>query len=94
MTTMIGTITRRIPVRGTSWRRAMIRPPTIMIGAETMTVRPIRTTIWTCWTSLVLRVMSEAVPKWLTSTCENDSTERKMAPRRSRPNPIETLAAQ
>ena len=93
MTTMIGTITRRMPVRGTSWRRAMMTPPTIMIGAEIMTVRPIRTTIWTCWTSFVLRVMSEAVPKWLTSTCENDSTVRKIgaahvAPERpSRPSP-------
>ncbi len=53
-----------------------------------------RTTIWTCWTSFVLRVISEAVPKWLTSTCENDSTERKIAPRTSRPNDIETFADQ
>ncbi len=94
MTIMIGTITSRTPVRGMSWRRAMIRPPTIMIGAETIIVRPIRTTIWTCWTSLVLRVMSDAVPKWLTSTWEKDSTERKIAPRRSRPNDMETFAAQ
>ena len=36
---MIGTITSRSPDRGTSWRRAMITPPTIMIGAEIITVR-------------------------------------------------------
>ena len=89
-----GTITTRMPVSGTSWRRAMTTPPTSMIGAETMTVRPIRTTIWTCWTSFVFRVISEAAPKWLTSTWENDSTLRKMPARRSRPNAIETLAAQ
>ncbi len=69
-------------------------PPTSMIGAVTMTVRPVRTTIWTCCTSLVLRVMSEAAPKKLTSTWANDSTCRKTAPRTSRPNPIAIRAAQ
>ncbi len=89
-----GTITTRMPVSGTSWRRAMITPPTSMIGADTMTVRPMRTTIWTCWTSFVLRVISEAVPKWLTSTWENVSTFPKMPARRSRPKAIDTFAAQ
>ena len=91
---MSGTITRRIEVSGTSWRRAMITPPTSMIGADTITVRPISTTIWTCWTSFVLRVISEAAPKWLTSTWENACTCPKMAARRSRPKAIDTLAAQ
>ena len=49
-------------------------PPTIRIGAETMIVRPMKTTVWTCWTSFVLRVISDAGPNWLTSTCENVST--------------------
>ena len=31
---MIGMITSRTPDSGTSWRRAMIRPPTTRIGAE------------------------------------------------------------
>ena len=31
---MIGMITSRIPDSGTSWRSAMIRPPTTRIGAE------------------------------------------------------------
>ena len=43
-------------------------PPTIRIGAETMIVRAMNTTVWTCWTSFVLRVISDAGPKWLTST--------------------------
>ena len=48
-------------------------------------LRPISTTIWTCWTSLVLRVISDGVPKWLSSACEKLSTLRKIAPRTSRP---------
>ena len=52
----------------------MMIPPIAMIGATIMIVRPMNTTIWTCWTSFVLRVMSDAVPKRFTSTCENVST--------------------
>ncbi len=78
---------------GTSWRRAMMMPPTTMIGAEIIIVRPMRTTIWTCCTSLVLRVMSDGVPKWLTSTCEKVSTVRKIALRTSRPKPIAIAGA-
>ncbi len=69
-------------------------PPTIRIGAETMIVRPRNTTVWTCWTSLVLRVISEAGPNRLTSTWENVSTLAKIALRRSRPKPIATRAPQ
>ena len=54
-------------------------PPIAMIGAEIMTVRAMRTTIWTCWTSFVLRVISDGVPKWLISVCEKLSTLRKIA---------------
>ena len=50
------------------------------------------TTVWTCWTSLVLRVISDAGPNWLTSTCENVSTLVKIALRTSRPKPIATWA--
>ena len=60
-------------------------PPTARIGAMIIMLRPISTVIWTCWTSLVLRVMSDGVPKWLSSACEKLSTLRKMAPRTSRP---------
>ncbi len=68
-----------------SSRTARMMPPMIIIGADRMTVRPMNTTVWTCWTSLVLRVMSDAGPNWLTSTCENVSTDSKMAARTSRP---------
>ena len=85
---MTGRITRRRPDSGTSVRRAMMIPPTIRIGAETMIVMAMKMTCWTCWTSLVLRVISEAGPKWLTSTWLNDWTVVKIAPRTSRPKPI------
>ena len=89
-----GRITIRRPDSGTSVRRAMMIPPTIRIGAETMIVRPMNTTIWTCWTSFVLRVISDAGPKWLTSTWENVSTLLKIALRTSRPKPIAMRALQ
>ena len=61
---------------GPSSRTAMTMPPMIMMGAVTMTVRPMNTTVWTCCTSLVLRVMSEGDPNRATSTCEKVSTFR------------------
>ena len=63
-------------------------PPTIRIGAETTTVRAMKTSCWTCWTSFVLRVISDAGPKWLTSTWPNVSTVLKTALRTSRAKPI------
>ena len=45
-----------------------------MIGAETIIVKVMRASICTCWTSLVVRVMSEGVPKWPTSRAENSCT--------------------
>ena len=86
MTAMIGRTTIRMPDNGTSWRSAMMIPPTARIGAMIIMFRPIRTTIWTCWTSLVLRVMSDGVPNVSSSAREKLSTLRKMAPRTSRPN--------
>ena len=87
-----GRITTSRPDSGTSVRSAMITPPTIRIGAEIMMVRAMKTSVWTCWTSFVFRVMSDAGPNWLTSTCENVSTFVKIALRRSRPKRIETRA--
>ncbi len=89
---MIGMITSRTPDSGTSWRSAMIRPPTTRIGAEIIWVSASSRTCWTCWTSLVLRVIRLAAPKVLTSTCENVSTLRKIPLRTSRPKAIEVLA--
>jgi hypothetical protein len=58
-----------------------------------MTVSAICRKIWICWTSLVLRVIREAVPKLFISRAEKRSTRPKMAARRSRPTPIEVRAA-
>ncbi len=74
-----------------SSRTAMMMPPIAMTGARIIMLSAIITTIWTCWTSLVLRVMSEAVPNWLTSVCENVSTLRKNAARTSRPNAMDVF---
>ena len=86
-----GIETRMTAESGTLSRNAMMMPPIIIIGAETTTLSIIRTTIWTCWTSLVVLVMRDGVPKWFSSACEKSSTRRKRAPRTSRPNAIETL---
>ena len=51
------------------------------------------TSIWTCWTSLVLRVMSEPAPKAEISRSEKPLTRSKTAPRRSRPMLIAARAA-
>jgi hypothetical protein len=55
-----------------------------------MIVRAMKTTIWTCCTSFVLRVMSEALPKWLISGWEKLATRLKIAPRTSRPKDMAT----
>ena len=60
----IGTITRSSADSGESWRNAMITPPTQMIGAEIIMVKLSSTTIWTCWTSLVVRVIREGAPNF------------------------------
>ena len=49
-----------------SSRTAMITAPTAVMGASTIMVRPVMTSICTCWTSLVLRVMSDGTPSALT----------------------------
>ena len=94
ITPMSGTMTTRRPDSGTSSRRAMTIPPTAMIGAEIIIVRARATTVWTCWTSFVLRVMSDAVPKWFVSVCENASTLRNTALRTSRPKAMAVLEPQ
>ena len=52
----------------------MITPPTIMIGAVAISVQLSRTSICTCCTSLVFRVIREGAPKRATSRLENDPT--------------------
>ena len=92
MSTIRGTITISSPDSGTSWRRAMMTPPTMRMGAETIIDSAVTTTIWTCCTSFVLRVISEAVPNLLTSTCEKVWTARKTALRMSRPTAMAVSA--
>ena len=72
---------------------AMTMPPTAMTGAVTSIVALIITSIWTCWTSLVLRVMSEPAPKAEISRSEKPLTRSKTSPRRSRPMLIAARAA-
>ena len=74
------------PDSGTSSRSARMMPPTIMIGAETIIVKVISASICTCWTSLVVRVISDGAPKWPTSRAEKSCTRSKMAARMSRPS--------
>ena len=69
----------------------MITPPTAMIGARIITFRPMTTSIWTCWTSFVLRVISDGGPKVFVSVWEKLRTFRKIALRTSRPKAIAVL---
>ncbi len=87
-----GTTTARIQPSPKSSRSAMITPPTIMIGADTAIVQAISTSIWTCVTSLVPRVISEGAPNSWTSRVEKVPTRWNSAARRSRPRLIEVFA--
>ena len=87
-----GTATTTSQESPTSVRRAMKMPPIMVIGAAMNIVEDSSTSIWTCWTSLVLRVISDGAPKWLSSRAEKASTRRKIDPRTSRPKPIAILA--
>ena len=71
-------------------RHAMILP---LVGAATIIVQLISTSIWTCCTSLVMRVMSDGAPKWATSWVEKPVTWWNSPPRTSRPKLIAALAA-
>ena len=71
----------------------MITPPTAISGAVTMMVSAICRNIWTCCTSLVLRVMSVGAPRLFISRSENCCTARKVRPRMSRPTDMEVRDA-
>ena len=68
-------------------------PPMHMIGMVTMKLSAIDVTIWTCWTSLVPRVINVGTPNSPMSRAENRSTLRYTSRRMSRPMPIATRAA-
>ena len=74
ITSRIGTETHTSQDRPASSCTAMMIPPTDMIGTMTMKFSAISTTIWTCWTSLVPRVIRVGAPKRPTSSAENRST--------------------
>ena len=80
--------TSRISESGPSSRTARITPPTIVIGAATSSVHVISTSICTCLTSLVMRVISDGAPKWPTSWAEKSVTLWNRSPRTSRPKPM------
>ena len=78
-TASTGTITSSSEDSGTSRFSARMIPPTHMIGADTISVSVITTSIWICWTSLVVRVISDGVPNWPTSRAEKSCTRWKTA---------------
>ena len=72
-----------------SSRMARKVPPIAVMGAAMSSVQVMKTIIWTCCTSLVIRVISDDAPSWLTSRLENPVTPWNRSLRTSRPNPIE-----
>ena len=72
--TSSGMPTTRIHDSPTSSRNARMRPPTTVIGAAISNVHVICTSICTCCTSLVMRVISEGAPKTATSRAEKPVT--------------------
>ena len=87
-----GTLTSSSSESGPSSRTAMIEPPMIVIGAATKSVQTMTTSVCTCVTSLVMRVMSVADPKVATSWAEKSVTRWNSAPRTSRPKAIAARA--
>ncbi len=87
-----GTMINSSEDSATSWLSAITMPPTPMIGAATIIVNVIRASIWTCCTSLVVRVISDGVPNRPTSRAENSCTRLKIPARRSRPTAIAVRA--
>ena len=60
--------------RSRSSRSAITIPPTHMIGAITIIVALINTSVWTCCTSLVVRVISDGAPNLPTSRADSRPT--------------------
>jgi hypothetical protein len=73
-----------------SWRMAMTTPPMTVTGAARARLAAMTTSIWTCWTSLVIRVMSDGAPKRFISRAEKPVTRWKRLSRTSRPKPMAT----
>ena len=86
--TSTGMLTARIHDRPPSSRIAMNDAADAVIGAATSSVHVISTSICTCCTSLVIRVISDGAPNWPISRAEKSVTWWKMPLRTSRPKPI------
>ena len=93
MTPSSGTATATSQDRPRSSRSAMKIPPIIITGIEAMNIRPMLSTVWTCWTSLVLREIRVGAPKWESSLAEKSPTRWKTSRRRSRAMPAEVAEA-
>ena len=93
VTTRTGTTTATNHDSPTSSRTAMTMPPMPRIGAVIIIVKAVMASIWTCWTSLVFRVMSEGAPNRAISRAENPFTWSNTWARMSRPAPIAVRAA-
>ena len=65
-----GMTTTRMTDSPMSWRRAKMTPTTSVIGAAMAIVAAITTSICTCCTSLVMRVISDGAPNDPTSRAE------------------------
>ncbi len=80
---------RRINDSPPSSRTARMVPPMAVIGAASSSVQESRTSICTCCTSLVMRVISDGGPNTATSCAEKSVTRWNSPPRTSRPKPID-----
>ena len=87
----IGIATTRITDSCTLSRNAMNTPTAIVIGAAIAIVHAMTTSICTCCTSLVMRVISDGAPNAPTSRVEKSVTLWKRFFRMSRPKLIATL---
>ncbi len=88
-----GTATTTSHDSDTSSRSAITMPPTMVIGAPTSSTRPMKVTVCTCVTSLVDREIRVGAPNVETSLDDRSATWWNRAPRRSRPRPMATWAA-
>ena len=92
-TTSTGRLTRSRAESPASWRRAITMPPRAISGAWMAIVHTMTVSIWTCCTSLVMRLINEAEPFSLTSRWEKAVTRWNSSLRTSRPKPIAVRAA-
>jgi hypothetical protein len=91
-TTSTGTLTPISQDKPTSSRSAITTPPTHMMGAAISIVHVVITSICTCCTSLVLRVIRDGAPNRAISRPEKVPTCWKIEARTSRPKLIAVRA--